>query len=1178
MRHSADLMLPEVRNGRSELAQLLPYARVHRMPRYDPDKDFVEAKAPQLVQTLDMDDERTEVWAKLLEVNPKLWAEACGRVETVYGRREHGRFVESVDGQGRPLRPWRQSVYPTKASLMARVAEARARTAELRESKGILGAWLREQGGDDIFSLGTFFATQPAQQIGPEMGGWLNSEYAPMMVGPFTRQLYLYDLLDMHRKAFEVVNHNPIARAIVSITSTFVLGKGVTAVCEDDQAQDIWDSFVAENDLWHRLRTWVDELAIYGELMPRWAYDRHKRSGIARSVDPATVWEIVTEPVDIEHVYYYHQQYPCVAGDTRIALLDGTAPTIEELADQWRAGRSEAWTYSYDTGAKRIVPGRVTAAMATGEKDCVEVALDNGATVVASWDHPFLLRDGAYVQAAALTPGDRLMPLYRRRAYEQLYDVESGKWRYTHEAVSEFANGPKAKGEVVHHVDDDRSNNEPTNLCRIRKSEHDALTAAQRWRDESTMAEAFKDEWRRKSSRSAKKSWADPETRARRVEGMRRGWRETTKRNGRSGRNNHVVVAVRPAGTRLVYDLTVERWHNFALEAGVFTHNTQYQIYTAPSVPYTRYVIEQIPAEQIIHVKVNCTSGEKRGRSDLFSILGWLKRTKDYYTAEVQRAQAAASFMWDDTVKGNLNDVMAHLAFIGSHPPQPGDVFVHNESVVREFTVSKTPTRSLGDTGHSLIALCGVGAGVPKEYLSVSAAGARATALVATEPAAKRFEDRQYTVEFLLTQLAHKVFRAAGLPRFVRDRGAVQDRWAVEFTFPSIATEDRSAKLNDLNVSEANAWVSHETASGIAAKELGITTYDYENEMDKIQEEVGVDPRTVISGKIPMIRKLETTSGIVAPAPPRGAPQAMPGPDGRPAVPPAGNGAGALGGPTRMTTAQRTENNPLAPEGAAALRKDLSQKEAEGALAVAEPETRRTVEAGNVRPGYRNKWGRQVEASIGAQREKARKAFVGLLMTAVGGEENEDVSLKRNQVVGFGRDWAQRAKDSLLKAGSAAYTLGVAKAKEQAGGDRATPAVHTAAVQEWHQNIKARVDRLADNMERWYDREFKTEGTVPTGDDLRGRFETPAVMIPAGLWTLYQSGFQNALGGAGVDASGAGAEGPVMLDYIAVGDADTCGPCAEAAEGGPYPASEAPLPGEVCDGGDACRCELELAE
>jgi hypothetical protein len=43
------------------------------------------------------------------------------------------------------------------------------------------------------------------------------------------------------------------------------------------------------------------------------------------------------------------------------------------------------------------------------------------------------------------------------------------------------------------------------------------------------------------------------------------------------GASNHKVVRVEPDGVGDVYDLTVERWGNFAVSAGVFVHNCEYR-------------------------------------------------------------------------------------------------------------------------------------------------------------------------------------------------------------------------------------------------------------------------------------------------------------------------------------------------------------------------------------------------------------------------------------------------------------------------------------------------------------------------------------------------------------------------------------------------------------------------
>ncbi|HCW08355.1 MAG TPA: hypothetical protein DGG95_13425, partial [Cytophagales bacterium] len=59
----------------------------------------------------------------------------------------------------------------------------------------------------------------------------------------------------------------------------------------------------------------------------------------------------------------------------------------------------------------------------------------------------------------------------------------------------------------------------------------------------------------------------------------------------------------------------------------------------------------------------------------------------------------------------------------------------------------------------------------------------------------------------------------------------------IEVTFPEVITQDRSAKLKDLATAEEMQWISHSRAAEIAAKELGISKYDWELEKSEIEQE-----------------------------------------------------------------------------------------------------------------------------------------------------------------------------------------------------------------------------------------------------------------------------------------------------------------------------------------------------
>jgi hypothetical protein len=389
----------------------------------------------------------------------------------------------------------------------------------------------------------------------------------------------------------------------------------------------------------------------------------------------------------------------CLAGDTKIPLLDGTEVAMRDLQ-----GREPFWVYSC-SDHDHIRPGRAHSVHLTKPNAPVLcVKLDNDTSIRCTPEHRFLMRDGSYKQAQELTCGDSLMPLYRRlhpltkggSTYEQVLMPKEQEWAFTHR-VSQ----PRCpRGWVRHHKDFNHFNNSPDNLELMTWDNHRALHASlfdpKKFLAQTRPArsERFKkinaarkgkprydlrgktrnvtEENRRKSGergreafiaynkspehrkqaievgrQAMKKLWeekgfrehhqergrqlvktfdqekrvaalravfADPERRQQREDRWRESWtperaqlqREILLRAtgdpamkiqwgrqamhvrwhvNRSVTNpdcemcqkettiNHKVVSVLPDGTADVYDMTVDRWANFATSAGVFVHN-----------------------------------------------------------------------------------------------------------------------------------------------------------------------------------------------------------------------------------------------------------------------------------------------------------------------------------------------------------------------------------------------------------------------------------------------------------------------------------------------------------------------------------------------------------------------------------------------------------------------------
>lgn len=166
----------------------------------------------------------------------------------------------------------------------------------------------------------------------------------------------------------------------------------------------------------------------------------------------------------------------CFSGDTRVALVDGSAPTLEELAERGERGE-QFWGYSLGPHG-RIIVTLLDAPRYIGRDSLAEIVLDNGESIFCTPDHEFIARDGQMKEAGQLRPGYSLMPLYRQaaRGYEMVYQPLNGHLFPTHRLADEWnlRHGiyEDLPGTHRHHLDGDRRNNRPWNITRMDASEH----------------------------------------------------------------------------------------------------------------------------------------------------------------------------------------------------------------------------------------------------------------------------------------------------------------------------------------------------------------------------------------------------------------------------------------------------------------------------------------------------------------------------------------------------------------------------------------------------------------------------------------------------------------------------------------------------------------------------------
>jgi len=239
----------------------------------------------------------------------------------------------------------------------------------------------------------------------------------------------------------------------------------------------------------------------------------------------------------------------------------------------------------------------------------------------------------------------------------------------------------------------------------------------------------------------------------------------------------------------------------------------------------SKYIINQIPFDELYVIKINVGPDEKRGRSDLFNILSWLKRHKDHQTGVTLKAIVQSVFAWKNKLSGMDTDVNAYIAQFGTDIPDFGSVHVENEASDLQPMTADSKTGGVIQDAPSLIAAIAVGAGLSTEYFGGTGGGKgggsnRAAAIVGTEPSTKKFQRRQLLLGRLLKRIAADWADNEKFPT-----GIDTD---IDFQFPEIAIEDRTAKIKDLQTTLQDEVYDHKTYSVAVAKEMGNHDYNYE--------------------------------------------------------------------------------------------------------------------------------------------------------------------------------------------------------------------------------------------------------------------------------------------------------------------------------------------------------------
>ena len=306
--------------------------------------------------------------------------------------------------------------------------------------------------------------------------------------------------------------------------------------------------------------------------------------------------------------------FGCFTEDTKIRICDGRDLSFRDLIKEQKEGKKH-WTFTFNPEAKKIEITEIKNPRLTRRnEEIMEVILDNGEKIKCTLDHRFMLRDGNYKKAKSLKAGDSLMPLYLNlyngkdknlKGYELVYQPIKEIMDFVHCLADDWnlKDGiyKKSAGRIRHHKDFNKLNNNPDNILRIQWQDHwqyHKEIASDRHKNNLDYVKNIADGRKEIFGTKSFTSWDL---------GIQKyyGNNQLLLSSEINRKNNHKVVEIRIIKQKKdVYDLTVSPWHNFALSAGVFVHNSV-DGDTAAAMRYTECRLSKIGEEMLNDIEKN---------------------------------------------------------------------------------------------------------------------------------------------------------------------------------------------------------------------------------------------------------------------------------------------------------------------------------------------------------------------------------------------------------------------------------------------------------------------------------------------------------------------------------------------------------------------------------------------
>ncbi len=295
---------------------------------------------------------------------------------------------------------------------------------------------------------------------------------------------------------------------------------------------------------------------------------------------------IVLRNPEYDNPWIETNDMPCMAGETVLWSPEGDLP-IEQVADKFAQGEVDRWpVYAADVETLGLRLAWATRVWKTSIKPVVRLVFEDGSNLRLTADHVLyvkrrikILGDPPKVtrrqvqpcRAGDLRPGDRIL------ATQRWYGPKGHEWHKrqldantsyrnrigTHQEYAELLWGMIPDGHDVHHQNGVETDNRAANLQVLDHGSHAAIKMGG---DLNPMRRLSAEQHRARGAKhsiSLRKRWADHLFTV----------SCQCLRCRACSQDNHLVIAVEPAGEAAVYDFTVPGAHTALVGTGVVAHN-----------------------------------------------------------------------------------------------------------------------------------------------------------------------------------------------------------------------------------------------------------------------------------------------------------------------------------------------------------------------------------------------------------------------------------------------------------------------------------------------------------------------------------------------------------------------------------------------------------------------------